>query len=390
MKKRICFVYIWLMSICLCACQIKFIAKEDSNEEEQRGIEEEPIFIEKYSNLSLEENAKRMALIYLDEDSIPELLLMKNGEYQVYTYDGYEVKEVTIADTEIKASIYGMQHDFEESDNQMFYWFEYVPYKGLIRVHNSFEQARHDYYLKYENGKFSKELEAMSCDYMWKTYDANEEIENDEFLNKLLYLGYGKLIPCGFLYEDVSTAYENLGVITDNVKVLEDFVNGKVGAVCSVDGTSDIVEENFVMRSYEEVFEDITEGDEFWGSDEYIDFDNDGEEELIIHGYAGASVYFDVIGDTVYRVITTGGTTDVTSVALFNGKRVVERTDLTHVGRKSYRVMQYDACCCLIDYFHLYVGYEGPSYSEEDVFMFRNKEISMEEFEEIVSSINPQ
>lgn len=63
---------------------------------------------------------------------------------------------------------------------------------------------------------------------------------------------------------------------------------------------------------------------------------------LIIHGYAGACLFFDVIGDTVYKVLETGSTTDVASIAEMNGKRVVVRTDLSHAGRKSYRIMEFD------------------------------------------------
>lgn len=33
--------------------------------------------------------------------------------------------------------------------------------------------------------------------------------------------------------------------------------------------------------------------------------DNDGEEELVMRDYMGNSIFFDVIGDTVYNVIET-------------------------------------------------------------------------------------
>ena len=122
--------------------------------------------------------------------------------------------------------------------------------------------------------------------------------------------------------------------------------------------------------------------------EEYIDFDNDGEDELIMHGYAGACLFFDVIGDTVYKVLRTGGTADVAYVTVFKEKRVVARTDLTHGGRLSYRIMEFDPCGCLIDWFHLYADFEGARYSEEDKFTYRNHEISMEEFEEIMNSIH--
>lgn len=72
----------------------------------------------------------------------------------------------------------------------------------------------------------------------------------------------------------------------------------------------------------------------FAGAVEHVDFDNDGNDELIMHGYAGARLYFDTVGDTVYKVLRTSSTMDVSYVAELDGKRVVVRTDLTHGGRQ--------------------------------------------------------
>ena len=69
---------LYLLGICLCvslcACQ-RTISENESKEE--------ITFLDKYNEIFLKENAKRAAMIYLDEDSIPELLLLKNGEYQL-------------------------------------------------------------------------------------------------------------------------------------------------------------------------------------------------------------------------------------------------------------------------------------------------------------------
>lgn len=78
--------------------------------------------------------------------------------------------------------------------------------------------------------------------------------------------------------------------------------------------------------------------------------------------------FFDVIGNTVYKAIKTFTTTDVAFGAEIEGKKVIARTDLTHGGREYYRVMQYDAYGCLVDWFRLSASYEGSSYSSEDTF----------------------
>lgn len=345
-------------------------------------------FLDCYNEIFVNENAKRAALIYLDGDTIPELLILKNGEYQLYSYDGL-LTRLDMPEENMKAKVYGWQHDFEDSVDQTFYWFEYVPYQGLIRVHSGSDGERHDYYLRLMDGSLVKELEVKSADYVWYAYDGEKEIANDEFLEKLSDLGYDQLIPCERLYESIADAYEGMDAVSDSRKALEDFVNGEIKALDYVKRIVDVPEEGFIMRSYEDFYEDLTAGDENWGSIEYIDFDNDGEEELIIHGYAGACLFFDVVGDFVYKVLETGSTTDVAYVAEIGGKKVIVRTDLTHGGRQFYTVLKLDSCCCLIDWYQLSAEYEGSNYSAEDTFMYRNHEISMEEFESILSSIQP-
>lgn len=376
MKEKICFLFVF---VCVCFC---FGACSRTIPEQGSVSQEATAFLEKYNDLFVAENAQRASLLYLDEDSIPELLLLKDGEYRLYSFDGSEVKAIDMPNAEIIASAYGPQYDFQEQEYQTFYWFEYVPYKGLIRVHNGADGERHDYYLKYVNGSLITELGTESSNYTWHTFDAENEIENDGFLIQLSDLGYDQLIPCNYLYDNVAAAYENIGAVSDTKKVLDDFVNGEVDALDYVTEISDIPEDGFVMKSYKDYFDEITAGEDFWGSEEYVDFDNDGEDELIIHGYAGSCLFFDVVGDTVYKVLRTSSTTDVAHVAEFNGKRVVVRTDLTHRGRQSYRIMEFDPCCGLIDWINLYAEYEGSDY-----FGYRNNEITREEFEDIVNSI---
>lgn len=51
-----------------------------------------------------------MALIYLDEDSIPELLVIKNGSYRLYTFDGAQAAAIDMSDLEIRAKAYTLRH----------------------------------------------------------------------------------------------------------------------------------------------------------------------------------------------------------------------------------------------------------------------------------------
>lgn len=355
----------------------------------QGEVPEENLFLEKYREIFVRENAQRAALIYLDEDFIPELVLLKNGGYRLYSFDGSKATALDMPDVEIRANAYGPRHYFEESEDPAFYWFEYVPHKGLLRVHggNLGERERKDYYLRYTGDSLKLEFAAYSTEYAWHTYEEEKEIANEEFISKISDLGYDGLTLCGYLFDNIETAYENIDLTSDTKGVLEDFVNGERDALDHVEGISDIPEEGFVMRSYRDYYDYITAGDEQWGRLEYIDFDNDGDEELILHGYCGACDFFDVAGDTVYKVLETGTTTNVAYVTEREGKKVIVGTDLTHAGRKSYIVMTYDACCCLTDWFQLSAAYEGTEYASEDEFMYRNRKISMEEYEGIRDSI---
>lgn len=347
-------------------------------------------FMESYYNFCEQENAEQLTLLYLDEDDVPELLIRKEREYELYFFDGSKVQPISMPDAGIKANTYGPKHDVEDYGKYRTpYWFEYVPRQGLVRVHEDDEDERHDYYLRYADGVLSKEFETWS-DGSWHTCEGDEEIANEDFRSRLTESGYDRLIPCAYLYDSVAAAYENRDAMSDPKGVLEDFVNGKADALCYEDvlerGTP--TEEGFFLRNYEEIYETMTCGEPWWGSLVYVDFDNDGEDELVLGGYAGSRMFFDVIGDTVYEVLNTSSTTDNGNVAEMNGRKVIERTDLLHGGRQYYWITEYDSCCCVVDWFRLCTNFEGDRYAEGDEFEYRGREITMQEFEEIVGSIH--
>ena len=342
---------------------------------------------EAYQNLLLEEGAKRTALIYLDEDTVPELLVLQNGEYRLYTFDGSKIVEIHMPDAGIKAKAYGPRHVLENAAGDLaFYWFEYVPRRGLIRVHSG-EGERCDYYLRYENGSFTLELEAKFMDNIWHTYNEREEIENEKFLSRLSDLGYDQLTPCGYLYDNIDDALKNTGRTSNSREVLDDFIAGKTDALYYVEEITDIPEEGFVMRSYEDLYMNFIEGDGE-GRMQFADFDNDGEEELVMCDYMGNRIFLDVIGGTVYNVMEAYGTAGQAHVSEMEGKSVIVSEDVSHGERKCYFVRQYDSCGCLVDFFRLGAFYKGKDkYSAEDEFKYREQPVTMEEFEEIRSRL---
>ena len=350
-KYSMLFMLLIFAGAILCACQStasekgadpeKMVQQSEWPETEQP--DSETTYLDEYNQVLAGMQGGRVALVYLDDDSVPELVCLKDGEYLMYFLDGSKAGKIPLSNDEMKANAYGTRFSMESTDNGelTFYWFEYVPHKGLVRIHGGDDEKRRDYYL----------------------------------------------ICCDYLYGDVETAYQNMGHTSDTHEVLSDFINGKTYAAEYVESRCDVPEEGFFMRSYADFNEELTGGESCWEGAEYVDFDNDGEDELIMHGYAGARLYFDVTGDTIYKVLETVFTTDVSYVAKREGKYVVVKTDLTHGGRKDYQVMTYDGCCCLVDCFRLSAVYEGEDYESGDRFEYRNQAISMEEFESIRDSI---
>ncbi|MDE7416482.1 MAG: hypothetical protein K2N44_09305 [Lachnospiraceae bacterium] len=51
---------------------------------------------------------------------------------------------------------------------------------------------------------------------------------------------------------------------SDGKKALEDFVSGKTDAIDYVEEISDIPEDGFIMRSFEDFYNWITSEDDFW------------------------------------------------------------------------------------------------------------------------------
>lgn len=348
-------------------------------------------YVVKYRELDWRESVGDVAFVYLDEDNVPELLTCKNGVYHLYTYDGSEVTEIPLPET-VTAVSYGPRHNFEKDNVQTYFPFAYIPYIGRIRVHNSNEQERYDYYLKYADGEFVTELISKREEKLWSTYDGAGEITNKEFTSRLSELGYDKLVLCPKLYVDAQYAYEDMGNPHSNEgdgsdarEQLEAFINGEKEAIYKY-GAYD----NAVTMSYLQFVTEITK-QKTTAEYEYVDFDNDGEEELILHGYGDACFFFDVCGDEVYTVLRTGSFWDKAFVAEMEGKNIILRTNMCRYDKDYvdyYEIMEFDPYGCLIDRAELYAIYEGKEYSEEDTFRYRNEAISMETFETILNSIH--
>ena len=73
----------------LCGCQ-----KSDMDVDQNVLQENEQAYPEAYDSFCEQESIDKVALIYLDEDAIPELLTIQKGEYKIYTVQDDAVEEI--------------------------------------------------------------------------------------------------------------------------------------------------------------------------------------------------------------------------------------------------------------------------------------------------------
>ncbi len=125
---------------------------------------------------------------------------------------------------------------------------------------------------------------------------------------------------------------------------------------------------------------------------EYRDVDNDGEEELLIYSeiYFYPVMVLDVNGGEIEELCSGGGTAEYLSFYDVDGVTWSCFSDTTHQGRQFYYFKQYRGTR-IVDEFSLSAEYwenEDDRYDENSVFMYRDKKISMEEYEELLEKWN--
>lgn len=120
-----------------------------------------------------------------------------------------------------------------------------------------------------------------------------------------------------------------------------------------------------------------------------VDLDNDGDEELILKGPYGG-MYIDVRDDKVYVLAEGEGTTGELSYTSFDGETYIVHRDTSHGGRQVYWFDKYNGKGEVEDSFTLSAEYwdsEDDHYNENSDFTFRDKKITMEEYESLVSKM---
>lgn len=349
------------------------------------------------------EEIEKVAMLYLDEDAIPEMLYISDNNYEVWTYAEGKVKQVDLSGRN-RAWANASWSDYEEKynwdtdeyesvDTQGIEYFEYIPKKNFIRLHNGVKPGKGAACSYIDlNGEKPKEVlyteeESHTDDsdegewFTWTTYSDGKKVEQEEFEKQRIALGFDKLQVCNQYYGDVKTAYENIDKEIEKEKekeVYEQFLAGEIDAIVGLEEISKNGNIDYQTRSYSE-YTSWCEEEEI--TKEYVDFDNDNQNELVLTLSGPSTIYFNVVGGELSEVFSADGTAESSYVLEMDGYQLLEYSDTMHMGRSFRNFKQYDACNCIVDDFSLSAEYwDSDDYDCDSSFSYRGESISVEEY----------
>lgn len=376
MKKQI---YMCLILVLCCGCgkQIEetketiviesHMESMETVESQLTSMEETEDYLTLYQKQYEEDQGICVNLIYVDEDDIPEMLYVKGREYKLFT-----IQDDQLVELELEANTSGRMRE-----TRVLYGFEYIPFRNTIRTQstdtNRDTMAIHYYALK--NGQLKEECTtSRTVENPWLVIVDGKESDQETFLNRYEERQYENLVVCDVMHENVSEAFLHLQ--GEEVTIgFDDFIAGNVDAYIGVDRDTDLPLKANYLKYYEYDDEETR--------DCYLDYDEDGIDELYITNMYGSVYLFEEYLHSVQRIYAATSTIDNVSFTKFKDGIYILSTDLMHGGREYWSGWRYDTNGVIIDYFTLTVDYEGSYYDESSEFYYCKKKISMQEYEEM-------
>lgn len=207
-------------------------------------------------------------------------------------------------------------------------------------------------------------------------------MKNEGIIIILLFVLLPLLAGCGRNDEKTISEVSELDstVKSESEELLDAFLAGEIPAIY------DNGDESVIM------FDQLPFDELDWLSytaGERIDLDNDGENEQIVNGPYGG-IYFDARDGKVYVLAEGEGTTGLLSYTNYDNVTWIVHSDTTHMGRQTYRLTRYDGEGNIVDEFKLGAQYWdslNDKYDENSDFTYRDKSISMEEYEALRKEI---
>ncbi len=185
--------------------------------------------------------------------------------------------------------------------------------------------------------------------------------------------------PTAVTFEKIEPEKES----SDTQVLFDRFLGDDIEALCiNEDGST-------YTFKYSELPHDPEEWDSYFVSDEKVDLDNDGADELILSGPYGG-MYLDARDDKVYVLAQGEGTAGELSYVTYEGKTIIVHRDTSHGGRQIYNLDCFNGNGEIVESFGLSAEYwdsENDTYDENSDFKFKDQQITMEEFETLRKEI---
>ena len=384
--------------------------KRDNDEDTESEIDEvkwKKMYSDYLDESSSELNITyfKAALVNLNKDSAPELLLL--GKKNDYSIGSTKVVLLSLNGADVITGYY------EEGKPQI----AYIPEEERIRYSYVFGSEFRDeilstlndeqniiFYGSYytEDNPDTFESRYKSSNYNYKTgseyvaqaeykdvlnnvYDLDREVVIDTWYPmdsiKEMLNTPGKLVPgeSGIYTESQEDSdRQNKDNNTDD-EIFDAFLNNEIYA--------------YYPDNFEYPGEPFKYEERYHGEDDInslketgrIDVNNDGKKDLVMEDYYGET-YFYVKDGKLYVLAEPDGTAVRTSHTYYDGAEWIVIRDMGHGGRQSYWLAKYNGDGEIVDEFGLSAEYwDSPDYTyhEDSEFTFRDKPITMEEFERL-------
>ncbi|MDE7417673.1 MAG: hypothetical protein K2N44_15450 [Lachnospiraceae bacterium] len=203
------------------------------------------------------------------------------------------------------------------------------------------------------------------------------------FIKIMLFIWMHLLTGCESIHGETALKASglNLTVEFESEVLLDAFLAGEVSAIYDDNGEKSV-------WVYDWLWAD-EKGYGVYSVGERIDLDNDGENEQIINGPYGGK-YLDARDGKVYVFAEGEGTSGELFFTYYDDAVWIVHCDITHAGRQRYWLTKYDGGGNIVDEFQFSAEYwDSPisRYDENSDFTFRDKKISMEEYEALGKEI---
>ena len=345
-------------------------------------------YIAAYEYMADKLRVDKVSLLFVDEDDIPELLVIDQSYYRLFKYaSNGEIKEIAISPAGVIPCVYGLSYEFGQQDRfGTVFWFDYVPYRNLIRVHSindptdDISYERHDYYIRLGEDETDYEVELETFGQNDITFKYKDEIvENGIFSSKRKELGYDQLIPCTQMYSDIHKAQENIEN-EESINIIDDFISGEAKAIAGVDKDNIII-----YKSFKEIVDELTYGEKC-AYVRFVDINNDKKRDMEICGYDGRRDYYIAVGDVLMRIKYASSTIDMCEIVNTENGYAIRSCDNMHADRTSYRYIMYDNCGCPYDcetIYHWWNGFDGSK--DKEGYEYRGRPSDKEEYESVLN-----